>query len=325
MKSQNASIMKIVGFAAAALAIAAVPAKAAELGAVDTPIKLAINEWTGQHITTRVAGEILTRMGYKVEYVTAGYFPQMTALQDDTITATLEIWSSNIGEVMNEALKSGNVVKLGDLGLAISETWYYNDAAQAACPGLPDWKALKGCADKFAVAETYPDGRFLDYPVEWGTTNAKRIKALDLPFKSVPAGSEGALVVEIKAAEEKKEPILVMFFSPHWLFADVNLHMVALPPYFDGCYEDASLGVNPNATYDCDWQRGHVDKLAWIGMKEKWPAAYAFLSQYQMTKEAQVPMLAAVDSKGENLQAVVSKWVDSNESVWKPWVNAAVK
>ena len=35
---------------------------AAELGATDEPIKLALNEWTGQHITTRVAGEILQRV-----------------------------------------------------------------------------------------------------------------------------------------------------------------------------------------------------------------------------------------------------------------------
>ena len=57
---------------AVALAALSGPALAAEMGAVDEPIKLAINEWTGQHVTTRVAGEILTRMGYKVEYVTAG-------------------------------------------------------------------------------------------------------------------------------------------------------------------------------------------------------------------------------------------------------------
>ena len=27
------------------------------MGAVDEPIKLAMNEWTGQHITTKVAGD----------------------------------------------------------------------------------------------------------------------------------------------------------------------------------------------------------------------------------------------------------------------------
>ena len=80
-------------------------ASAANVPESKDPIKLAINEWTGQHITTHVAGEILTRMGYTVEYVTAGYYPQMTALQDNTVSATLEIWSSNIGEHYDNALK----------------------------------------------------------------------------------------------------------------------------------------------------------------------------------------------------------------------------
>ena len=39
---------------------------AGSMGAVDEPIKLAVNEWTGQHITTHVAGEILKRAGYNV-------------------------------------------------------------------------------------------------------------------------------------------------------------------------------------------------------------------------------------------------------------------
>jgi glycine betaine/proline transport system substrate-binding protein len=42
-------------------------AQAAEMGATNEPIKLAMNEWTGQHITTKVAGEILERMGYQVD------------------------------------------------------------------------------------------------------------------------------------------------------------------------------------------------------------------------------------------------------------------
>ena len=85
----------------------------ASMGAVNEPIRLAVNEWTGQHITTHVAGQVLERAGYKVEYVTAGYYPQMTAIRDNTVTATLEIWSSNIGEHYAEAIASGQVEELG--------------------------------------------------------------------------------------------------------------------------------------------------------------------------------------------------------------------
>ena len=68
----------------AAVAVAAFGCTASAQAAVpesSDPIKLAINEWTGQHISTHVAGEILKRMGYNIEYVTAGYYPQMQAME----------------------------------------------------------------------------------------------------------------------------------------------------------------------------------------------------------------------------------------------------
>jgi glycine betaine/proline transport system substrate-binding protein len=297
-------------------ALAAVPES-------NDPIKLAVNEWTGQHISTHVAGEILKRMGYNVEYVTAGYYPQMQALEDNTVSATLEIWSSNIGEHYDKALASGKVVEIGDLGLVPVESWFFNQAAKEQCPGLPDWKALNACAEKFANAETYPNGRLVDYPADWGTTNVDRLKGFGLNFTSVPAGSEGALVAEMQGAEARRQPILVMFWAPHWVHAQIKLTHVDLPPYEAGCTEDASVGVNPNATWDCDWERGYIKKMAWKGMQDKWPAAYNFLKSYTLRNEDQIPMMNAVDKKGKKLDAVVKEWVDANESIWQPWVKAA--
>jgi len=302
--------------AATSLAQAAIPESS-------DPIKLAVNEWTGQHISTHVAGEILKRMGYNVEYVTAGYYPQMQALEDNTVSATMEIWSSNIGEHYDKALASGKVEELGDLGLVPVETWFYNDAAKAKCPGLPDWKAMSKCTEAFANAESFPKGRLVDYPADWGTTNVDRIKGLQLDFVSVPAGSEGALVAEIKGAEARKDPLLVMFWSPHWVHAVVKLNPISLPPYEKGCTEDASVGVNPNATWDCDWQRGYIKKMGWKGMQDKWPAAHKFLKAYQLRNEDQIPMMNKIDQENQKLEAVVKAWVDANEATWKPWVEAA--
>ena len=70
---------RTTGLAQAVLVLAATglgsigPATAAETGAIDKPIKLAINEWTGQHVSTHIAGEMLKSAGYRVEYVTAVY------------------------------------------------------------------------------------------------------------------------------------------------------------------------------------------------------------------------------------------------------------
>src|SRR3972149_3859913 len=154
-------------FAAGSLPLAS-PGKAADVPESEDPIKLAINEWTGQHITTHIAGQILERMGYNVEYVTAGYYPQMQALQDNTVTATLEIWLNTIGEHYDKALQSGKVDDLGELGLAPSEGWLYPTYVEGMCPGLPDWRALKDCAELLATAETLPQGRLIHYPAQGG-------------------------------------------------------------------------------------------------------------------------------------------------------------
>jgi glycine betaine/proline transport system substrate-binding protein len=283
------------------------------------PIKLAINEWTGQHITTHVAGQILEKMGYNVEYVTAGYYPQMVAIRDNEVTAALELWSSNLGEHYDNAVASGKVEELGDLGLDPIEAWYYNSTAKEKCPGLPSWEALKECKQVFATAETFPDGRFVDYPADWGTTNVNRIKALSLPYSSVPAGSEGALVSEIKSAEARKAPLVVMFWEPHWLHAEVDLTLVELPAYEEACIENPEWGMNKSDTYDCDWKRGYVKKMAWKGLKDKWPAAHKFLSDFTLLNSDQIPMMNAIDQQGQDIDAVVKEWVDKNEARWKPW------
>jgi len=305
-----------LGLSAFATAQAAIPES-------DDPIKLAMNEWTGQHISTHVAGEILKQMGYNVEYVTAGYYPQMQAMEDNTVSATMEIWSSNIGEHYDTALASGNVIEIGDLGLEPAETWFYNNAAKEQCPGLPSYTALNECVEKFANAETFPQGRLVDYPADWGTTNVDRLKAFGLEYTSAPAGSEGALVAEIQGADTRGEPLLVMFWSPHWVHAVVDLHPVELPAFEAGCYDDASVGVNADATYDCDWERGYIKKMAWEGMAGKWPAAAKLLENYTLTNADQIPMMNAIDQDGKKLEEVVAAWVADNEATWKPWVEAA--
>ena len=314
--------------AAAGVLIAGVsgslPAQAQGIPESDESIKLALNEWTGQHITTYVAGELLKQMGYNVEYVTAGYYPQMTALQDGDIHATLEIWSSNIGEHYQNALDSGKVVEVGDLGLEPREAWYYPDYVADMCPGLPDWEALKGCAEVFAAADTYPSGRFVDYPADWGTLNEDRIRSLGLDYVRIPAGSEGAMVAEIQSAFATQKPLIMQFWEPHWIHAVHNMVLVDLPPYEPGCYDDPSWGINPNDIYDCNWELGYIKKMVWKEAADKWPAAFRFLEAYTLTNGDQEPMMKAIDVDGRDIVEVVQEWIENNSDRWKPWIDKAM-
>ena len=315
--------MKFLGTSALALILSA-PVMAAEMGAAGEPIKLAINEWTGQHVTTRVAGEMLKAAGYEVEYVTAGMMNQFQALADGDIHATLEIWSSNVSDEYANKVSEGTVVEIGDLGLNAKEGIAYPAHVADLCPGLPAWEALEECAQTFATAETLPQGRLVDYPADWGTPGADRMTGLALPFKAVPAGSEGALIAELRASTEKQSPLLITFWQPHWAMSAYDVQFVDLPVGNEECFNDPAWGPNPNAVNDCDFAPSRIFKAAWSGFADKWPAASEILSNYQLAVEDQQPMMGAIDVDGRDVDEVVAEWMAANEGKWKPVVDAAV-
>ncbi|WP_438826521.1 ABC transporter substrate-binding protein [Pseudophaeobacter profundi] len=319
--------MKTTTFACvlSAASLAAGMGQAAELGAVDKPIKLAINEWTGQHVSTHIAGEMLKAAGYQVEYVTAGMMNQFQAIADGEIHATMEIWSSNVSDQYAEKITEGTIVELGDLELAAKEGIAYPAHVAELCPGLPAWEALKDCAPLFASAETLPVGRLVDYPADWGTPGADRMTGLALPFKAVPAGSEGALIAELRASTERKSPLLITFWQPHWAMSAYDVKFVDLPVGEEACFTDPAWGPNPDAVNDCDFAPSRIFKAAWSGTAETWPAAFEILSNYTLAVEDQQPMMGAIDVDGGEVTEVVAAWMAANEDSWRPIVDAATK
>ncbi|MEM9146455.1 MAG: ABC transporter substrate-binding protein [Pseudomonadota bacterium] len=316
--------MKPTFFGAVLMASVSTGAMAAELGAVDEPIRLAINEWTGQHVSTHIAGQMLERAGYQVEYVTAGYMNMWQAMADGEIHGAMEIWTSNVSESFSELEKAGKIVDISGLELEAKEGFAYPAHVAELCPGLPAWEALKDCAIQFATAETVPMGRLVDYPADWGTPGADRAAGLELPYKAVPAGSEGALIAELRASTEKKSPLLIVFWQPHWAMSAYDVQFVDLPVGTPECYEDPAWGPNPNATSDCDFIPTRIFKAGWAGLADKWPAAFEILEAYTLSTAVQQPLMGKVDVDGRPVEEVVAEWMDANEASWKPVVDAAL-
>ena len=300
-------------------------ALSADLGDVDDTINLAINEWTGQHLSTHAAGQLLEKLGYTVEYINAGNYPQFQALADGDIHATLEGWTNNLGEIYPQVKESGMIVDIGLQDLDAGEGWVYPKFMEETCPGLPSWEALNDCADQLVAPDTYPQGRFLSYPADWGNRSEQTIAALGLNYKAIPSGSEGALVAELKAAFDGNKPLVMMFWKPHWVFSTVGeVAWVDLPAYEPACTEDASWGPNPDAIDDCGFEGPKTVKVAWHGFKDKWPAAWVLLEHFTLTNASQEEMMFRVDNNGEDLTVVVAEWVAENEATWKSWLDAAM-
>ena len=62
------------------------------------PIRVVMNDWTGQYVSTKIAGELLKKMGYNVEYITAGALPQLPAFAQGELDIQTEIWTNNVSD-----------------------------------------------------------------------------------------------------------------------------------------------------------------------------------------------------------------------------------
>lgn len=310
MNTMKRMMLGLAGLVFLAATVAGAPAaKAQSIPESDDPIVLSIHEWTGQHITAYIAGHILERMGYNVEYVTAAVLPSATAVADGNITASLELWDNNLGDYYPGLITEGKIENLGSMGIDAREGWLYPLHVKDLCPGLPAWDAFLACSEVFASAETFPKGRFVDYPADWSDRAAQLFAGEGLDFEAVPAGSEGALVAELKSSIQRKSPLVLMFWAPHWVLSTIDAEWVDIPQDLVNKYS---------------MQKPLVFKAIWPGAKDKWPTAYRFLAVYKVNNQIQESLMDLIDNQGQDAIEVTRKWVDDNEAYWQPFVDEAM-
>ena len=199
------------------------------------PIKLTLHDWTGQLITTNIMAEVLKEAGYNVELVPADYIAQFAGLQTGDLHVAMEMWETTGRDAIDEYTADGRVVNVGTTGMDAIEEWWYPSYMKEKCPGLPNWEALNDCAEASSTPETSPKGRYLGGPVTWGGYDDERVEALGLDWEVIHAGTDGALFGELESAYQRKAPIMLWVYAPHWAPSKYDGEFVEFPPYTTEC------------------------------------------------------------------------------------------
>ena len=313
--------MKKITLALATTAMMAMPFASIAEDSSD-PIVIPVHNWSSQIVMSHVVGQIFESMGNAVEFVTTDSQAVYESVRLGDVTLELEVWEGAFGASFRAALEKGGLHDAGDHNAVTREDWWYPLRTKDACPGLPSWEALHECAALFATAETGSKGRYLDGPVDWLKHGAERVAALDMNFQVINAGSAAALWAEIGAAEKDKKPVVVFNWTPNFAEAVWPGEFVEFPEWEEGCDKDPSVGVNPNALYDCgNPAKGYLKKAAWDGMKDKWPAAYATLGKISFTNPQIAEMAKFVDIDEMEPEEAAAEWLENNKDVWTAWTN----
>lgn len=299
--------------AIAALAVAGLGAEGSRAQESNEPLKLILNDWTGQLLSANIMGEALKRQGYKVEYIQADAMAQFQGLQTGDLHVAMEVWATTQRGVLEEAVATGQVENLGETAMEAKEEWWYPSYMEEKCPGLPNWEALKdpACVEAFSTPDTEPKGRYLGAPVTWGGFDDERVEALGLDFEVVHAGTDAALFAELESAYQRKAPIILWLYAPHWAPATYEGDWIQFPPYTEECYAEMR--------YDCAKPSGPIWKAAWVGVKENWPGAYEAIKKFSIQTEEMNQLIIKVDREKQSIEDVAAEWLDQNQERWQGW------
>jgi glycine betaine/proline transport system substrate-binding protein len=303
----------------AALAVTAVLAACGGSGG-GTEITLAINPWTGSAVNAHVAKVVLDANGTPVKLVELDENVTWPGLDAGDIDAVLEVWpSGHAADYETYVVGNKTVVDLGLLGPDAKIGWYIPTALLADHPELATWEGFMDPANAalFATAESGELGQFLMGDPSYVSYDEQIIANLGLPLKFVVAGSEAALITAIQQADAEGTPLLLQFWKPHWLLLQVDLTEVKLPDVTDECLASAAAG---DGNYACDYPVDKLYKAASTGLEAKNPAAFAFLSKFQLTTEQQSELAGMVDNDGMTPEAAAKAWVDANPDVVAGWL-----
>ena len=315
------SIKKYVGLLLAAFLLAF---GASSINAADSkkPIIIPIHNWSSQVVMAYVIGGIFKSMGNNVSYVPADSNGVYESIRLGDVTISHEVWEGAFGHAFYTAMEKGGLIEAGthsaltieDMGVP---KWVID---QNICPGLPDWKALKGCGSKFATADSGGKGVWLDGPWHVDAKTGKnlfedRIPALGLDneYTYKQTGSADALWAAIDSAKAAGEGIIIFNWTPNFTDSD-GFVFIEFPPYFFGCREtEGGDGA-------CGSPRGWLKKAANYKFPKTHPMAYKAFTKMDFNTGQIGQMAALVDIDKMSHEDAAAKWIAENEDVWKAFL-----
>ncbi|MDG9720574.1 ABC transporter permease/substrate binding protein [Streptomyces sp. DH24] len=179
------------------------------------PLDVAWFPWDEDIAVTYLWKNVLERRGYRLNLKQMDVGPVYTGLASGDLDLNFDAWLPYAQKNYWDQHKD----RLNDLG-----TWYEPTSLELAVPSyvkdVESLADLKGKADRF-------DGKIIG--IEPGTGEMNLLKkdvlpgyGLDKEYKVVD-GSTPAMLAELKRAYAKKEPVVVVLWSPHWAYSQYEL------------------------------------------------------------------------------------------------------
>ncbi len=284
-------------------------------------IKIPTHNWSSQLVGAQIVGKLFEMVGEEVEYVPIDSQTVYQSMCENDIDIVHEVWQGAFGAAFEKVVDEGCIIDLVTHDAKTREEWWYPLHVKEHCPGLPDWKALDACSEKFARADSDGKGVFIGGPVDWLKHDAEKVEALGMNFQVRNAGSAAAIWAELEAGIKQNKPVVIFNWTPNFIEALYEGEFVEFPEHEAACTTDASWGVNSDMLYDCGNPKdGYLKIGISMRLKDEFPKAYNVASQINFTNLDIAKQSNYVDTDGMEVEAAADRWLEEHKEKWQAWV-----
>ncbi len=253
-------------------------------------IKLAYVNWAdGTALTHLVQAVLEQKLGYRVELTMADAAPVFTSVADGGYDAFVDAWVPVTHADYMERY-SESLVDLGPnyqgtrIGLVV-----------------PDYVDAESIADLAQTPERFGK-RIVGIDSGAGIMKAteRAIDQYQLDLRLLPS-SEAAMTASLKQAIDRREPIVVTGWKPHWMFARWSLRFLNDP-------RDVFAGTE------------NIHTVVREGFVEDYPDAANFLRNFQVNAEQLQGLMDQMRDPHSDPEIIARRWVEAHPDVVSRWL-----
>ncbi len=289
-------------------------------------INLAEGNWTSSVVVATILEQIIgEQLGYPTTR-TYAYGPIAWAgMEKGEFDIAPEIWFEARRAEIQPFLDKGNIELAGEIFPGAGNHWIVpryvveGDPARGIEPMAPDLKTildLKKYWKLFENPENPGKGEIVGGEVGWLDETPWIILGHDLPlWKSNQ--SEPVMVARMVAADKRGEPLLMVIWSPHMIFSQVDLIKLE--------------SVDPDRTAGINWDENPVPlktglmkyivyKVTRPELAETAPDVYRLVHNLSLTEDGINELTYRVDVNEEEMAVVAADWIAKNQNKIDQWL-----
>ena len=162
----------------------------------------------------------------------------------------------------------------------------------------------------------------------WASTNIERIKAKSYGYDQtldLVEMDETLAYANLFNAVEQDQPWVGFCYSPHYLFASLDMHVLEEPPYDESQWNIIQPTDDPawleKASAPVAWEDASLHLYYAKSLENDYPEVASLFANMQLDADSVAAMIKSVAIDGENMTDFAQQWVADNQDRVLDWLS----